>query len=74
LFNQAAAGDAAALHRRMNLRDGGFVDLERLRRLRRWQRDKREDECGNQLLEHPAMISRVTVSDRMCACFELAAS
>ena len=37
LLDEPAAGEPAGLHRRVNLRDGGFVDFEWRRRLRRGQ-------------------------------------
>ena len=47
LFDHAAAGDPAGAQRRVDLRDRGFVDIERRERLRRGQADGRDQQNGN---------------------------
>ena len=57
LLDEAAAGQAPGLHRRMDLRDGRFVDFERRRRLRRGHApSRRRMKDGNELLDHGGMI------------------
>ena len=52
VLDEAAAREPSRLHRRMDLRDGGFVDLKRRRRLCRRNRNRDEDENGNEPLQH----------------------